>query len=663
MNKQLSIVLSACTLFLIASCSRTDADSGNNSEGPVEPGKEGKVILAETEAIKSSLNGNTIGWNSGDRVSVFDESSNSPFVTTDSGSNASFKGTAGNNAHYIVLYPYQESASRLGNVIKTSFLTEQLAVEGSFANGANLSAAITSEVNGLHTAYMCNVGCYLKILVEDVNSQIVSIEATSIGGESLSGGTAISFDSSGVPVAADDHGADTAQLTTGGGVLQTGTYYLVLRPGTLSEGLRVTIAMSDNSTRTYMIPSIRTLERNAVYALTPSVDYDINSVVHEGVEDEVYAALVTHEGMANDIASVWSGWTDAASVLRLLHRAAEQRMAYFTDYKYYDYEKNNTLRGKCNTYGYPLMFSADFFKVVSSYYPASTTETIRNNITKIVRAAWAKNRAIPAFSWHMENPYADYELLSGANPARYHYGADEYPDYPASQRYVARQILDNTNEKGDWFDERCQAVAEVINTLVDDSGTPIPVILRLFHECEHSWAWWQLDYFNYTYCSLDDYKALYRLAVDKIRAYCPDAQILFCYNTDRSFTDVNRYLLAYPGDHYVDIMSYDDYWIGNRAKGDRTRQQTIDDMLLRSRIVSAAAAAHGKVAGLFETNNNSNNEDEQTEFFSTYIRAMLEDEASAISFIGSWSINLTGDARTAAFVDFVSDEKIIFDNL
>lgn len=616
-----------------------------------------EVTITADSGTKTILNGKSVLWENGDQVSVFDGVDNRQFTTDEDGGNAGFSGTAVPGDSYVVLYPYNPSATITNSVIQTVFTSEQTAVSGTFAKGANVSVGITQGSGDKHSTTMINAGCYLKFTVGNLD-KVRAVEAIGVEGESLSGNVNISFVGE-IPVVVTKDEGLAARLYNGGNAFPSGTYYMVLAPAELSSGLRVRVQLKDGQILVYDFPTVNTLERNNVYSLGQILD--VRELTHEGIESETYVAEVTHEGIfEEEQPSHWASWTDAASVMALLEQAAEEGKTYYTDYKYYNYESYNNLRGKCAEYGYPLMFSADVFKASSSYYPEEETAVIRQNLISVIKTAWAESRCLPLLSWHIENPYADYETLGGAAPSRYRYGTDEYPNYPFYYRYVVRHILNNTYNKGDWFDERCRDVADVINSLVDSSGKPIPIIFRLFHECEHNWAWWQMGYFNSdANCSVSEYISLFQLAVTKFRTYCPNAEILFCYNKDRSFNSEASFLKGYPGDEYVDIMSWDDYSIGNSSKVG-TKEQTIESMLNRSRIVTSCAKSHGKIAALFETNNNSEDVTEQATFYSDFVQVMLNDQQTDLSFIGTWAVNLTGDERKQAFAEFIQEPNIIF---
>lgn len=239
------------------------------------------IAVSSTE-VKTVLDGKNVLWEIGDEVSVFDGVANCRFVTTQSGSSVSFSGEAKDADSYAVLYPYSSSASYDG-CVHSVLPSEQSLVCGSFDRNANMAAALTIKSGSAHIAQMKNVGCYLKFTVESASSDIVGVSASAIGGESLSGGVKLSFDSSGIPVAQAEDGLSSVSGTMGGEVIQPGTYYLVMMPSSLASGLRITVNLQNGGSRKYDLPALKAIERNQIYAFTTAVDYDITAVVHEKV--------------------------------------------------------------------------------------------------------------------------------------------------------------------------------------------------------------------------------------------------------------------------------------------------------------------------------------------------------------------------------------------
>jgi len=134
----------------------------------------------------------------------------------------------------------------------------------------------------------------------------------------------------------------------------------------------------------------------------------------------------------------------------------------------------------------------------------------------------------------------------------------------------------------EWLDE----IATFAKDLKVD-GKLVPIVFRLFHEMSGFWFWWGTKA-----ATGAEFKAAWKYTVDYLKdkgvhnliyAYAPAKPTLF-YN--ESFDS------CYPGDDYVDIISWDRYDL------DTTYRQTILD---DCDAVVPFALEHGKVVALGET--------------------------------------------------------------
>lgn len=326
--------------------------------------------------------------------------------------------------------------------------------------------------------------------------------------------------------------------------------------------------------------------------------------------------------------------------------AAEDGTPYYSQFDQYSARTQGTL---ASTYaektGVDLqVYSLDFYYASGTWFTTAYKTRCRNNLIAIVKEAWRKHKAIPCFSWHLENPY----VPTGFNNymgCRYRYGEDGYPE---EHRYVVKEILE---EKGDscgfgsygkqnnrtgyknpaeWFDARCREVADIIRELKDDNGHAIPIVLRLWHECEDSWQWWGKGF-----VSPEDYIRFFRLTVSKIEKYTRTHNVLYAYGPDRYWKDKEEFMLRYPGDDYVELIGFDDYSIGTDLVA---LQATIE----RARTVSRLAMEHSKVAALFETSNSK--EATSDRFFRDFLQPLLKTGGVKFGLVQLWS---TGRLRTS----------------
>ena len=340
-------------------------------------------------------------------------------------------------------------------------------------------------------------------------------------------------------------------------------------------------------------------------------------------------------------------WNDAASVKEKLIRTANHGKSYFSQFNYYDPKKRDFFNSpyrkllQCE----PQIYGVDSHYASGTWFSQHDVNTTRERLIDIVKQCWRERRAIACFSWHLENPYvpSGFPLKAGF---RYIYN-ENIPDYPIQHRYVIKEILENSGEicgKGNvsgqdnersypspsaWFEDRCKEVASIINDFVDDKGKPIPFIFRLWHEWEDSWMWWGAKY-----VSAEDYKRFFILTEQTIQKHAPKAQILWAYCSDRFVNSEEAYMERYPGDAYVDIIGFDDYYLG-RSNEDWTAA------LNRSRMVCRIAEERHLATALFETNNNKQ---KIPNFYTHHLNRMLTSEGVHLGIVQFWALKNANDS-------------------
>lgn len=117
----------------------------------------------------------------------------------------------------------------------------------------------------------------------------------------------------------------------------------------------------------------------------------------------------------------------------------------------------------------------------------------------------------------------------------------------------------------------------------------IPIIFRPFHELTGGWFWWGKGHTN-----PEDFKALWRFTVSYLRDVKGLHNILYAYNTSEHFENEADFLHFYPGDEWVDILSFDDYGNLMNAEGELRFQKCLKT------VVEIAEARH-KIPALAET--------------------------------------------------------------
>lgn len=199
--------------------------------------------------------------------------------------------------------------------------------------------------------------------------------------------------------------------------------------------------------------------------------------------------------------------------------------------------------------------------------------------------------AMVTMSWHSANPIT----LGG-------YGHNTAPGSVAA-------VLPG-GERHEQFLEWLDRVASFLDSVVDgDSGESVPIVFRPFHEHTGDWFWWCTGSpARPTDTTPEQFIALWRMTVEYLRDVRGLHNLLYAYSPDRSRIDMSSeaareagYLYAYPGDDYVDVLGFDDYWdiAPAEAESERPRERH-DDLINMLSLVGRLAKERGKIAAATE---------------------------------------------------------------
>lgn len=196
-------------------------------------------FIASNDSRTTLLSDDSVVWNAGDAISIFDGSANRQFTTSESGASCMFTGEASQAETYVAMYPYNADASYKDGKILTVIPRTQKAVKGSFGSGANVSIASFSG----NSFSMKNIGGLIEFTI--TSSEYSSIELRGNNNERLAGKSYLSFDTvTGDPVVenygkAEQYGSIEI-VPDGADVLEAGTYYVAVLPVTFNKGLKFT---------------------------------------------------------------------------------------------------------------------------------------------------------------------------------------------------------------------------------------------------------------------------------------------------------------------------------------------------------------------------------------------------------------------------------------
>lgn len=237
-------------------------------------------------ATRTHLVGNTVRWDTGDRVGIFEGYSYSnPYTAasvSENGASCSFTPDADYPAqevrfpYNIALYPYTADATILGSDGKSRISGIELKAvqeyrQESFARGCFPMVAVTGslEDKNLNFKNICGV---LKVTLKG-SERIRSLALSGNDGEGLAGEADVWVSQTGVPeIILDENPSKTVTIDcTGQGVaLQktAGTSFLFpLPPMTFSKGFTVTAVLTDGTTHTISTENSQTIDRSAVLAM------------------------------------------------------------------------------------------------------------------------------------------------------------------------------------------------------------------------------------------------------------------------------------------------------------------------------------------------------------------------------------------------------------
>ena len=143
-------------------------------------------------------------------------------------------------------------------------------------------------------------------------------------------------------------------------------------------------------------------------------------------------------------------------------------------------------------------------------------------------------------SWHLNNPINNktaWDTTHGAVTA-------VLPGGSANSLYT------------EWLDR----VAAFTLSQRGPKNELIPILFRPFHELTGNWFWWTKNT-----CTPDEFKRLWKYTIDYLRDVKKVHNLLYVYNT-AGFNSKAAFLERYPGQDYVDMISFDAYQYGDPTK-------------------------------------------------------------------------------------------------
>ncbi len=252
---------------------------------------------------------------------------------------------------------------------------------------------------------------------------------------------------------------------------------------------------------------------------------------------------------------------------------------------------------------------------------------------------------INTISWHVDNPLTGESSWSKGDAVK-----ESLPGGKAHAKF--REHLEHLA----GFLGKCKS-----------GDTYVPIIFRPWHEHNGDWFWWGKGH-----ASEEDYIKLWKYTVEFLRDEKGLHHLIYAFSPDRSRIDINNfktsYLYAYPGDDYVDVIGYDNYWdIGSKhnKQGKEIRRK---DFINGLKGITAIATEKNKVAAVTETGLESVTD---SKWFTTIILEPVKSDPSIrIAYLMVWRNDrrehhyapYKGHPAEADFIAFFNDKNTFFES-
>ncbi len=232
------------------------------------------------ETRTTLVDGTKIYWCSGDKISVMGATFTNELAPGETAAVTSFTGDVETADTYYAVYPAEAVTGWNGNVatVKTP-MRQEVTAEGSFVNGANISAANTTAQDKSFS--FKNVMGYVKVgIPEDIKTVII----TANGGEALSGPVTIDCAS---PVAVQAENFSNCVTLFNYSEIPAGVHYIALLPGIYSEGLTFDFVDTDDEVATMSVNGPVELEAGHINSIGNLSDLPLQNPA-AGIENVIW---------------------------------------------------------------------------------------------------------------------------------------------------------------------------------------------------------------------------------------------------------------------------------------------------------------------------------------------------------------------------------------
>ena len=227
---------------------------------------------------------------------------------------------------------------------------------------------------------------------------------------------------------------------------------------------------------------------------------------------------------------------------------------------------------------------------------------------------------INTISWHADNP------KTGRN-------AWDKTDVSGTVASILPGKVNHAKFKT-WLDK----VAKNLSALKGKDGKNVPVLFRPYHELTGNWFWWGKGN-----CTPKEFQELWQFTFNYLTKEKNVHNLIWVYNTS-DFKSKEEFLESYPGDAFVDMVSFDIYVMDNPF----TNKSFVENSQNQFKLMTEIAKEHKKIPTLAETGY------EQIPYNKFWTKTLMEAVGNyKISYILAWrNHGLTHEKKMHYYVPY-----------
>jgi len=224
---------------------------------------------------------------------------------------------------------------------------------------------------------------------------------------------------------------------------------------------------------------------------------------------------------------------------------------------------------------YPAVYGWDVGDIGNEGAESNLDGVSFDNMREWIKEGYRQG-AVITISWHMDNPVT---------------GGGSWDTTKAAAKLLPGNEL---NSKYQSMLDRFAAFVKTLKIEKEGKEVMIPIIFRPFHEFSGSFFWWGKNHITAT-----EFKQLWKFTIDYLQQKHELHNLLYAYSPNAlSEFENEEYWNRYPGDDYVDLLGFDDYYT---LQGGYGHEDGIAALGKDLAWLVEQARERGKIAALTET--------------------------------------------------------------